>query len=115
MLSIGGGNNILFATYRKETEDIYLSSFWIPTITFMCAMLCAIINFCYLGHLSHLLNIPVDDLPLKGTDLAFITYPAALNYLPYSNLWAIVFFFMLITLGIDSQVLLKIIKLVRVQ
>jgi SNF family Na+-dependent transporter len=104
MLNLGMGGNILFANYRKDNEDVYLSSFWIPIITVICGIMCAVINFCYLGHLSYLINVPIDDLPLKGTDLAFITYPSAISLLPYPNLWAILFFFMLITLGIDSQV-----------
>lgn len=104
MLGLGLGGNVLFASYKKENEDIYVSAFWIPIITMMFAVMCAVINFCYLGHLSYLINVNIEDLPLVGTDLAFITYPSALCLLPYPNLWAILFFFMLITLGIDSQV-----------
>lgn len=104
MLGIGLGGNILFASYRNECEDVYLSSYMIPLMTVGCGMLCSIINFCFLGHVSFVSKIPIDNLPLKGTDLAFITYPSALTLLPYPNLWAIVFFIMLITLGIDSQV-----------
>ncbi len=104
MLALGIGGNILFSSYRKESEDIYKSSLWIPLMTIMFGILCAIINFSYLGHFSYKANIPIDKLPLSGTDLAFITYPSALCMLPYSNLWSVLFFFMLITLGIDSQV-----------
>ena len=103
MLGLGQGGNILFASYRNETDDIYFSSYMIPLMTVGCGMLCSIINFCFLGHVSFMSQIPIDSLPLKGTDLAFITYPSALTLLSYSNLWSIVFFIMLITLGIDSQ------------
>ena len=108
MLGLGLGGNILFASYRNETEDIYFSSYMIPLMTVGCGMMCSIINFCFLGHVSFISNIPIDNLPLKGTDLAFITYPAAISLLPYPNFWAIIFFIMLITLGIDSQVKLLI-------
>ena len=112
MISLGIGCNILFATSRKENENVFTSSFWVPIITVSCGTLCSIINFCFIGHLSYITNIPINNLPLKGTDLAFITYPAILNSIPYSNFWALLFFIMLITLGIDSQVKLSLFSLV---
>lgn len=106
VLNIGMGGNIIFSSYRSEKEDIYYSSFWLPILTILFGVLCAIINFSYLGHFSYLVNIPIEKLPLSGTDLAFVTYPSALCMLPFPNFWAIIFFFILITLGIDSQVIL---------
>lgn len=39
-----------------------------------------------------------------GPGLVFIVYPAALATLPKPHVWAVIFFLMLITLGLDSQV-----------
>ena len=44
------------------------------------------------------------SLFVSGAGLVFVVYPEALNLLPGSSFWAVIFFFMLITLGLDSEV-----------
>lgn len=39
-----------------------------------------------------------------GTGLAFVVYAEALSRMPWGQLWSILFFFMMILIGIDSQV-----------
>lgn len=42
---------------------------------------------------------------LLGPGLVFIIYPQAFANMPVSQLWSVMFFFMLVCLGVDSEVL----------
>ncbi len=70
---------------------------------FATGIIASVVVFSYLGFFSHMSKIPIEDLPIEGADLIFITYPAALSCLPFPRFWMFIFFLTLIFIGIDTQ------------
>ena len=60
--------------------------------------------FSVLGSMANHLGEDVSQVAEHGPGLAFVAYPEALTLLPISPLWSLLFFFMLILMGLGTQV-----------
>jgi len=58
--------------------------------------------FSALGFMAEEQGLEVEDVAEKGPGLAFIAYPKEVLLLPFSNMWAILFFVMIFMLGIST-------------
>lgn len=102
-MGVGVGGMTLYSSFRDKHRDVVKPSIYLPLLNSFTALFACVTIFSYIGHMAHEANIDVGDLPLEGPKLAFIAYPNALTLMPGSNFWAVCFFLMLISLGIDSQ------------
>lgn len=59
--------------------------------------------FSVLGYMAHTSHQRIEDVATEGPGLVFIVYPAAIATMPGSTFWALIFFMMLLTLGLDSS------------
>lgn len=59
--------------------------------------------FAIIGYLAKELDLKVEEVVDQGAGLAFIVYPDVVTRLPISPLWSILFFVMMITLGMGSE------------
>lgn len=96
------GPLMYYGTARKENEKILQVSYLVPIMNSATSIYAALGVFAFVGHVSHILDIPIEEVSTSGLDLAFVAYPGMLNLLAGSNFWSFLFFLMLLTLGIDS-------------
>ncbi|GAB4151234.1 MAG: sodium-dependent transporter [Planctomycetota bacterium] len=102
-LSLGFGIMIAYSAHNPRVSDINNSAFMTGIWDSLFAFLCGFAVFSVLGFLAHALNSEVSDVAKAGPGLAFVIFPTILAKLPALNqLFSVLFFIMLLTLGIDS-------------
>ncbi|XP_064091113.1 sodium-dependent nutrient amino acid transporter 1-like [Macrobrachium nipponense] len=103
-LSVGFGSIIMFSSYNSFRHNVYRDATIISVTDTLTSLLAGFTTFAILGHLAELLGVKIEDVVSGGgTSLAFISYPdvlARFQYVP--QLFAVLFFLMLFTLGVGS-------------
>jgi len=102
-VGIAFGSLIAFASYQDFHGPILRNSLIVIVIDACVCLLCGVCVFATLGSLAYSQNTDVDSVVTQGPGLVFVVFPHALSQLPLPQLWAVIFFFMLVILGIDSQ------------
>ncbi|UYV64312.1 hypothetical protein LAZ67_3000263 [Cordylochernes scorpioides] len=101
--SIASGAMITYASYNKFDNNL-LRDVWIIGIgDMLTSLFSGLVVFTMLGFMALQMGTDVPSVVQSGTGLAFIVYPDAIARMPFSIVWAALFFFMLFLLGIDSQ------------
>ncbi|XP_047473125.1 sodium-dependent proline transporter-like isoform X2 [Penaeus chinensis] len=103
-LSVSWGGLIMFGSYNKFRNKVHIDAFIVSSLDFVTSLIAATAIFSVLGAMAHDLGVDIEDVAASGPGLAFIAYPEAISRtLPFPQMWASLFFFMLFTLGLDSE------------
>lgn len=99
----GLGAMITFASYNKFNNNCMRDAILVCLLDLITGFIGGFVVFSVLGHVSYRTGIDIQNFNQSGYGLGFVAYPEAANYLPPPQLWCVLFFFMSVFLGIDSQ------------
>ncbi|XP_062341279.1 sodium- and chloride-dependent GABA transporter ine [Osmerus eperlanus] len=102
-IGIGFGSLMAMSSYNSFNNNILKDTLAIAITNSLTSILAGFVIFSAFGYMSFLQNVPVSELAVDGPGLVFVVYPQAFLTMPVAPLWASLFFFMLLCLGLDSQ------------
>ncbi|XP_050085310.1 sodium- and chloride-dependent GABA transporter ine isoform X1 [Anopheles aquasalis] len=102
-IGIAFGSMISFASYNKYNNNILHDTLAVSFVNAITSLLVGIFAFATIGNIALEQSTTVEDVISGGPGLIFVVYPQALAKMPAAQLWAVLFFFMLLCLGLNSQ------------
>ena len=101
-LSLGFGIMIAYASFNKETQDVSGDAYITSITNSLISLFAGFVVFSVIGYMATVNSLGIEEVATSGPGLAFVVFPQALALMPLSWFFAILFFLMLFTLGIDS-------------
>ncbi|XP_043200249.1 sodium- and chloride-dependent taurine transporter-like [Amphibalanus amphitrite] len=101
--AIALGSMTALGSYNKYNHNFIRDCTLLSVVNSCTSLFAGFVVFSVLGFMATEQGVTVDVVAKSGPGLAFIAYPKAVSLMPLAPLWSILFFVMLLTLGLDSQ------------
>uniref|UniRef100_T1K392 Transporter n=1 Tax=Tetranychus urticae TaxID=32264 RepID=T1K392_TETUR len=101
-IGVGFGVHLTYASFNKFNNNCYRDALLTACINSCTSFYSGFVIFVYLGYMAQSLQADISTVAKEGYGLVFQVYPEAISTLPLAKLWSILFFVMLVTLGLDS-------------
>lgn len=101
-LAVGYGGMSTLSSYNKFNHNSLRDAIIIPVANCVTSFFAGFVIFAYMGYLSENTGQDIGDVVQAGQGLAYVVYPYAVTTIAGAPFWAIMFFFMMTLLGIDS-------------
>ncbi|XP_038676714.1 sodium- and chloride-dependent GABA transporter 1-like isoform X1 [Scyliorhinus canicula] len=102
-IGIGFGTMMSMASYNRFNNNVLKDTLIVAVTNSATSIFAGFVVFSAIGYMGHQHNLPVEDIATDGPGLVFVVYPEAFVTMPIAPMWASLFFFMLLCLGVDSQ------------
>ncbi|XP_076468163.1 sodium-dependent proline transporter-like [Babylonia areolata] len=97
------GTLITMASFNPFRHNCYRDAILVSLINCGTSIFAGFVIFSMLGYMAHATNQAVVNVTEDGPGLVFVVYPEGIARMPAAAVWAFLFFFMLVALGLDSQ------------
>ncbi|NER81646.1 MAG: sodium-dependent transporter [Leptolyngbya sp. SIO1D8] len=101
-ISVAFAIMLTYASYKDPEDDIAKDAWTTALMDSAISLFAGFVVFAVLGYMAWISQTPVEELAASGPGLAFVVFPQALSLMPLPGLFSALFFFMLLSLGIDS-------------
>ncbi|XP_071818255.1 sodium- and chloride-dependent GABA transporter 2-like isoform X1 [Apostichopus japonicus] len=101
--SVGIGSLISLGSYNKYRNNSMIDTVVVGFVNAATSIYSGFVTFSILGYMSYQQGVPVSEVVDEGPGLTFVAYPTALYTMPGATFFAIIFFLMLLMLGMNTQ------------